>query len=125
MRWVVDGMNVIGSRPDGWWRDRQGAMVSLVDRLERWAEASGEEVTVVFERRPAPEITSRRVAVRHAPQARANAADDEIVRLLVADTQPETVHVVTSDRDLARRVRSLGGGVEPASRFRATIDGVG
>jgi hypothetical protein len=35
-RWIVDAMNVIGTRPDGWWRDRHAAMVRLVDLLERW-----------------------------------------------------------------------------------------
>jgi hypothetical protein len=35
MRWYVDGMNVIGTRPDGWWRDRDAAMLHLVDLLER------------------------------------------------------------------------------------------
>jgi predicted RNA-binding protein with PIN domain len=52
MRWFVDGMNVIGTRPDGWWRDRDAAMLRLVDLLERWAAAEGEDVTVVFERKP-------------------------------------------------------------------------
>ena len=33
-RLIVDGMNVIGSRPDGWWRDRPGAMRRLVEKLE-------------------------------------------------------------------------------------------
>src|ERR1700685_627690 len=33
VRWLVDGMNVIGTRPDGWWRDRHRAMVNLVDLL--------------------------------------------------------------------------------------------
>ena len=37
MRWLIDGMNVIGTRPDGWWRDRDAAMLRLVDRIERWA----------------------------------------------------------------------------------------
>ena len=32
-RWIVDGMNVIGSRPNGWWRDRPGAMRALTDEL--------------------------------------------------------------------------------------------
>ena len=38
MHRVVDAMNVIGSRPDGWWRDRAGAIERLVDRVDRWAE---------------------------------------------------------------------------------------
>ena len=37
VRWLVDGMNVIGTRPDAWWRDRHAAMTRLVDMLERWA----------------------------------------------------------------------------------------
>ncbi|EUA20673.1 hypothetical protein I552_6823 [Mycobacterium xenopi 3993] len=41
MRWIVDGMNVIGSRPDGWWEDRRRAMVALVDSLDRWASTTG------------------------------------------------------------------------------------
>jgi 8-oxo-dGTP diphosphatase len=31
---IVDGANVVGSRPDGWWRDRAGAAVRLRDQLE-------------------------------------------------------------------------------------------
>ena len=50
VRWIVDGMNVIGSRPDGWWKDRGRAMVTLVDKLDQWASGQGDEVTVVFER---------------------------------------------------------------------------
>ena len=51
-RWIVDGMNVIGSRPNGWWRDRPGAMRALVEELEAFAERGGEAVTVVFDGRP-------------------------------------------------------------------------
>jgi predicted RNA-binding protein with PIN domain len=125
MRWIVDGMNVIGSRPDGWWRDRHRAMVDLVGRIESWAEANGDEVTVVFERPPSPPIASDRILVAHAPRARANAADDEIIRRVASDSQPETVCVVTSDHVLADRARGLGAEVEPASRFRSAIDPVG
>ena len=35
--WIVDGNNVMGSRPDGWWRDRRGAQRRLVERLETFA----------------------------------------------------------------------------------------
>jgi hypothetical protein len=80
VRWLVDGLNVIGSRPDGWWRDRHGAMVRLVAQLEGFAAASGERVTVVFEKPPAPPIEATAVEVAYAPRARPNAADDEIVR---------------------------------------------
>jgi rRNA-processing protein FCF1 len=35
---IVDGANVVGSRPDGWWRDRAGAAVRLHDNLAQLAE---------------------------------------------------------------------------------------
>ena len=37
MTLFVDAMNVIGSRPDGWWRDREGAMRRLVSEIQGWA----------------------------------------------------------------------------------------
>ena len=123
MRWLIDGMNVIGTRPDAWWKDRHGAMVRLVDLLERWVAASGEDVAVVFEQPPSPPISSTVIEVAHAPRPRANSADDEIVRRLAADSEPGTVRVVTSDRWLADRVRMIGATVEPAESFRARIEG--
>lgn len=36
---VVDGNNVMGSRPDGWWKDRAGAARRLVAQLGDWAAA--------------------------------------------------------------------------------------
>src|SRR5687767_15566448 len=44
-RLVVDAMNVIGSRPTGWWRDRQGAMARLVDELSGYAARSEEHTS--------------------------------------------------------------------------------
>lgn len=125
MRWIVDAMNVIGTRPDRWWKDRHGAMVRLVDQLERWVAASGEEVTVVFERPPSPPITSPMVDVAHAPRPGPNSADDEIVRLLRADPSPERVRVVTSDRALADQARFAGATVEPAESFRRRLEDEG
>jgi predicted RNA-binding protein with PIN domain len=122
VRWIVDGMNVIGTRPDGWWRDRHRAMVALVDRLDQWASAAADEVTVVFERPPSAAITSSRVQVAHAPRAAANSADDEIVRLVGADARPTEIWVVTSDRALTERVRALGASVCRAESFRDLID---
>jgi predicted RNA-binding protein with PIN domain len=122
MRWLIDGMNVIGTRPDAWWKDRHGAMVRLVDMLERWVAVSGEDVTVVFEKPPSPPIRSSVIAVKHAPRPRRDAADDEIVRLLLADPAPGTVRVVTSDLWLADRVHAAGASVEASAPFRALIE---
>jgi predicted RNA-binding protein with PIN domain len=122
VRWIVDGMNVIGSRPDGWWKDRDRAMVALVERLDRWASAQGEDVTVVFERPPATAITSSVIEVAYAPKAAANSADDQIVRLVQADARPQEIRVVTSDKGLTSRVAALGATVYPAASFRDLID---
>lgn len=115
-------MNVIGSRPDGWWKDRHAAMVALVARLEAWA-ADGDEVTVVFERPPSPPIGSTSIRLAHAPAAAANSADDEIVRLLHDEPGSGQITVVTSDSALAERVRAAGAEVYSASRFRGLLDG--
>ncbi len=116
-------MNVIGTRPDGWWEDRHAAMVRLVGLLERWAAATGEEVTVVFEQPPRPPISSTVIEVAHAPRPRRDSADDEIVRLLRADPQPGTVRVVTSDHWLSDRVHAVGATVQPSESFRMQLDG--
>src|SRR5947209_14688074 len=96
VRWLIDGMNVIGTRPDGWWRDRDAAMLRLVDMLERWAAAEGENVAVVFERPPSPPIRSSVIEVAHAPRPRPNAADHEIIRRLAELPNAAAVRVVTS-----------------------------
>ena len=122
VRWIIDGMNVIGARPDGWWKDRRRAMAALVDRLELWAATQGDDVTVVFERPPAPPIDSSLIAVAHAPRADANSADDEIIRLVQADARPQQIRVVTSDSTLSDRVRAAGASVYPGQSFRNLID---
>jgi predicted RNA-binding protein with PIN domain len=123
MRWLIDGMNVIGTRPDAWWKDRDAAMLRLVDELERWVATSGEDVTVVFERPPRPPIASTVIEVAHAPRPRPDAADDEIVRRLADEPDTASVRVVTSDRWLADRVRATGATVEPSSAFRQRLEG--
>ncbi len=122
MRWYVDAMNVIGTRPDGWWHDRDAAMHRLVDLIERWAAAEGEDVVVVFERRPSPPIRSTVIEVAHARRPRPNAADDEIVRRLRAEQSPAQVRVVTSDRWLAEQAGLLGAVVQGSESFRAMIE---
>jgi hypothetical protein len=118
MRWIVDASNVIGSRPDGWWRDREGATQRLLGTLRRLAE-TGDEVTVVLDAGPA-EWAGRDGAfeVAIAPWRGRDAADDEIARRLEADDDPGSVRVVTSDGALAARARELGATVEGAGTFR-------
>ena len=115
-------MNVIGTRPDQWWRDRDAAMLRLVDMLERWAAADGEDVVVVFERPPSPPIRSTVIEVAHAPRPKANAADDEIVRRLKLEPHPDRVRVVTSDRWLADRASAEGASVLGADSFRTWLE---
>jgi predicted RNA-binding protein with PIN domain len=118
MRWLIDGMNVIGTRPDQWWRDRDAAMLRLVDELERWAAATGEDITVVFERKPSPPIRSTVIEVAHAPKPKRDAGDDEIVRRVREHPNPAEVIVVTSDRWLSDRVSALGAAVQGSRSFR-------
>jgi predicted RNA-binding protein with PIN domain len=122
MRWLVDGMNVIGTRPDRWWKDRDAAMLRLVKQIEEWAAYAGEDVTVVFERPPSPPIHSTVIVVTHAPRPKPNAADDEIVRLVRADPHPSAIRVVTSDRGLADQVWASGASVEGADSFRTRLE---
>ena len=122
-RWVVDGMNVIGSRPDGWWRDRRGAKQELVRELGRFAGKTGDEVTVVFDGAPFDLDAGEGVTVLFASRSGRNAADDDIAALVESDDDPASLAVVTSDADLARRARDLGASVVGAGEFRRRLDG--
>ena len=122
MHRVVDAVNVIGSRPDGWWRDRAGAIERLAAQLDRWAERSGERVTVMLERRPRRPLPVELVEVEWAPEPGRDAADREIVRRLGEWIGEGEVTVVTSDRDLAAKAREAGAAVEPSARFRGRLE---
>jgi predicted RNA-binding protein with PIN domain len=118
-------MNVIGSRPDRWWNDPDGAVVRLVGQLDRYAAATGEDVTVVFDRQPAgvqPGVHGAATVV-FASGRGPNAADHEIVRIVAADPAPGSIRVVTSDRRLVERVRELGAATTPALAFRRRLGG--
>ena len=116
MHWFIDASNVIGSRPDGWWRDREGAARRLIDQVREWAD---EDTTVVLDAGPDDLLgTDGNVTVVRAPRRGRNAADDEIVRLV--DGRDDAL-VVTSDAELARRVRALGADVLGAGQFRGRL----
>ena len=122
-RWLVDGMNVVGSTPDGWWKDRQGAMRRLAEELSDFARESGDEVIVVFDGKPF-DVHTDLVGVRFAARRGRNAADDEIVRMVAEDPDAEGITVVSSDRELVERVRSGGAQVESSRTFLNTIRAV-
>ncbi len=125
-RWLVDGMNLIGSRPDRWWNDPDRAVRRLIDELDRYAAASGEDVAVVFDRRPRDLRPGAHGAIQvgFASSHGRNAADHEIVSMVADDRDPATLRVVTSDRRLRERVTELGGTVTSTGSFRRRLDAI-
>ncbi len=65
-RWLIDGMNLIGSRPNRWWNDPDQAVRDLIEELARFGSETGDEVTVVFDRRPRDVEPGRREDVDRA-----------------------------------------------------------
>ena len=119
-RWLVDGMNVIGSRPDGWWRDRPGAMRRLAERLAEWAAANGEEVTLVLdgERVELGDRDGIDVVFAAERGERGRDAADRVILALAAEAEnPSELVAVTSDSALAEQLRGLGVRVDGARRF--------
>ena len=108
---VVDAANVMGSRPDGWWRDRAGAARRLQERLAV-ADLPQDEIIVVVEgaaRRGRPEGRDGRVRTVHAR----GSGDDTIVETVVTQAAAgdgRGVLVVTADRGLRARVEAAGAG---------------
>jgi hypothetical protein len=116
MRWFIDAMNVIGSRPDGWWRDREGAIRRFVGEVRDWAADEPGDVTVALDAGPDDLLgDAGGITVVRAARRGRDAADDEIVRLV--DGIDDDVLVVTSDAGLAGRVRALGAETEGAGAF--------
>ena len=106
---VIDAANVIGSRPTGWWRDRPRSARVFTERVRASVNAGRLDapVTVVLEGRAtagAEQADLDGVEVVHAPRA----GDDTIAA--IAEANPDVV-VVTADRKVAERVRSVGGEV--------------
>ncbi|MFF9086676.1 NTP pyrophosphohydrolase [Streptomyces sp. NPDC014991] len=106
---IVDGANVVGSRPDGWWRDREGAAERLRDRLAGQGlpgRAEPVEIVLVVEGAARGVASVPGVRVEAAP----GSGDDRIVEL-AAENAGRARLVITADRELRRRVAGLGAEV--------------
>ncbi|MET7407994.1 NTP pyrophosphohydrolase [Streptomyces parvulus] len=107
---IVDAANVVGSVPDGWWRDRRGAAERLRDRLaaEGVPGRTGPvEVVLVVEGAARGVESVPGVWVESAP----GSGDDHMVELVAGAARDRPVLVVTADRELRRRVTELGAEV--------------
>ncbi len=118
---IVDGANVVGSVPDGWWRDRRGAAERLRDRLVAfaaaglpadsgappWAVGAQLDVVLVVEGAARGVAPVPRVGVESAP----GSGDDLIAELAARSRSAEPGRpclVVTADRELRARVTAAG-----------------
>ncbi|MFE7096742.1 NTP pyrophosphohydrolase [Streptomyces erythrochromogenes] len=100
---IVDAANVVGSVPDGWWRDRRGAAERLRDGLA--ARDGDEEIVLVVEGAARGVGSVPGVRVEAAP----GSGDDLIVELAAARVRAGcSVVVVTADRELRERIRAHG-----------------
>ena len=112
---IVDGNNVMGAAPDGWWRDRPAAVRRLLARLQCYGRWTDEPVVLVLDaaQPDLPEGEHDGVTVRYALRRGRDGADDRI-RSLLDDAAEERIEVVTSDRALAhdarRHARVTGAG---------------
>lgn len=107
---VIDAANVVGSVPDGWWRDRAGATARLRDRvalLDTFGDAGPVDVVLVVEGRARDVATVDGVEVVRAP----GSGDDAIVEVVRSAEPGRVVIVATADRALIARVRALGARV--------------
>ncbi|MEV0647339.1 hypothetical protein AB0I28_18925 [Phytomonospora sp. NPDC050363] len=116
---IVDAANVVGSVPDGWWRDRLGATTRLRDRIAgladyglpdpsvpEWAAHGPVEVVMVVEGKARGVEPSDTVGV-----VSADGSGDDAIVALVAEAAPRHTLVVTADRALRDRVTALGAAI--------------
>lgn len=134
---IVDGANVVGARPDGWWRDRPGAARRLAGRLVAvlstepevlaeglgWDAGAGVIVHLVLEGAAAgidDLPTHPHLDVVHAP-----ADGDSTIADLAAELAAEPVLVVTADRGLRDRVHAVGAATVGAGALQRVLPGEG
>jgi predicted RNA-binding protein with PIN domain len=120
---IVDGNNVIGSVPDGWWRDRPAAVRRLLARLQCHQRHTGDTLILVLDVPQAdlPAGPHDGVEVLYATRRGRNAADDRILELL--DERPlPNAEVITSDRALTTEAHHRQVTVTGAGTFLTRLD---
>lgn len=124
---IVDGYNVIGSVPDGWWRDRPAAVRRLLSRLVCHRQQAGVEVVLVLDvvQQDLPAGDHDGVEVCYPRRPSRNAADGKILELLEGEHPDEGVEVVTSDRALALSAAERGASIIGSRTFLAALDELG
>lgn len=122
--WLVDGNNVYGSRPDGWWNDRPRAAARLAQRVAEWCRTHDDRVVLVFDP-PVPAevlaLAGGNLRIEAAPRRSRDAADDRLVTLAAEAVGTGRAVVVSSDKGLLRRLppeaQTMG-----VSRFRDLVN---
>lgn len=106
---IVDAANVVGSKPDGWWRDRRGTNERLRDRLTGLATSGLPSVPGPVEVFLIVEGQARGIESTPTVQtvSAGGSGDDRIVEV-VAEYPDRRRVVVTADRELRQRVTALG-----------------
>ncbi len=122
---IVDGMNVLASRPDGWWRDRTAAMQRFAARVDRLAARDDDDWIIVFDGRERPLRGIKHAEVVWAARRGPDAADDRIVDLLRESAGNPGSVVYTSDRELGRRAAALGAEVRRAGELLRRLELLG
>ncbi len=103
---IIDAANVVGSRPDGWWKDRAGAARRLHEQL-LVADLPYDDVVLVLEGQAKAGVKAGRDGHLRTVHAK-GAGDETIVEQARAAAQQGRTVVVTADRMLQARIGGVG-----------------
>jgi hypothetical protein len=105
---IVDGANVVGSRPDGWWKDRAGAAQRLHEKLVV-ADLSYDDVVLVLEGAAKGGVPAGRDGHLRTAHAKGSGDDEIVAQVTAAVGRGDVATVITADRMLQSRVTAAGG----------------
>jgi hypothetical protein len=118
---VVDAANVVGSRPDGWWKDRAGAARRLHEAL-LVADVPHDEVVLVVEGAAKAGVPPGRDGHVRTVHAKGSGDDAIVDEARAAVGRGDRVVVVTADRFLRSRVEGVGAGAMSPSWLLDQLD---